>query len=101
MTLSEFREQGDRTFFDGEWFYLSDKDGNPRGPYRHPLLYLIRYVTYLITDQMYMQVSWVDLSMVLRVYENEIYLIKELIQQKQQNQHSLSNVLFEIISDKV
>lgn len=43
MTRPEFYEKGDRTFFDGEWYFESDKDGNPKGPFRHPLCYAIRY----------------------------------------------------------
>ena len=42
MIRWEFCEKGDRTFFDGEWYFLSDKDGNQKGPYRHPLVYAIR-----------------------------------------------------------
>ena len=45
MIRWEFCEKGDRTFFDGEWYFLSDKDGNQKGPYRHPLVYAIRLVS--------------------------------------------------------
>lgn len=44
MTMAEFMECGDRTFYDGEWYFESDKYGNERGPYRHSYLYAIRLV---------------------------------------------------------
>ncbi|KAI0241794.1 hypothetical protein LSAT2_018750 [Lamellibrachia satsuma] len=42
MTKKELQEKGDRTFFDGEWYFTPDQEGNEMGPFRHTLLYAIR-----------------------------------------------------------
>jgi hypothetical protein len=33
----------ERTFFDGEWYFVPDADGNDRGPYRYTLIYILRF----------------------------------------------------------
>ena len=42
ITKPELCEKGERTFFDGEWYFVADQDGNERGPYRYTLIYAIR-----------------------------------------------------------
>ena len=42
LTKRELQERGDRTFYDGEWYFMPDQDGNEMGPFRHSLLYAIR-----------------------------------------------------------
>ena len=42
LTKKELQEKGDRTFFDGEWYFVPDQDGNEMGPFRHTLLYAVR-----------------------------------------------------------
>ena len=42
ITKPELCEKGERTFFDGEWYFVADQDGNDRGPYRYTLIYAIR-----------------------------------------------------------
>ena len=42
ITDPALSESGDRTFYDGEWYFIPDQDGNDKGPYRYTLLYAIR-----------------------------------------------------------
>ena len=35
-------ESGERTFYDGEWYFVPDQDGYESGPYRYAILYIIR-----------------------------------------------------------
>ena len=44
ITNPDMCERGERTFFDGEWYFNQDKDGNDIGPYRYTLVYAIRSV---------------------------------------------------------
>jgi len=42
ITKPELCEKGERTFYDGEWYFVPDKDGNERGPYRYTIVYGLR-----------------------------------------------------------
>ena len=39
----EMDECGERTFFDGDWFFISDQDGFESGPFRYTIIYVIRF----------------------------------------------------------
>ena len=39
----EMDECGERTFFDGDWFFVSDQDGFESGPFRYTIIYVIRF----------------------------------------------------------
>ena len=42
LAKRELHERGDRTFYDGEWYFLHDQDGNKIGPFRPSLFYALR-----------------------------------------------------------
>ena len=44
MMNPSFHDYGERTFYDGDWYFVPDQDGYESGPYRYALLNLIRSV---------------------------------------------------------
>ena len=44
ITNPDMCERGERTFFDGEWYFNQDRDGNDVGPYRYLMVYGVRCV---------------------------------------------------------
>ena len=44
MMNPSFHDYGERTFYDGDWYFVPDQDGYESGPYRYALLKLIRSV---------------------------------------------------------
>ena len=62
MMNPSFHDYGERTFYDGDWYFVPDQDGYESGPYRYALLNLIRSVScqqiaIVSTAEMYLDLS--------------------------------------------